>query len=420
MTLETSNYDLYFSKEENEHMSSLEAFLSLHRDDVNTRPLGVLYMGLVDDNTVRYQVSIPPDFVVGKEKVELKIQGAVVHPSEPLPRSIEQGERQLLLWKGDVMPRTPYSTTKASVVVHTTDTIVNVSAPVEMAQALNRIAFGPFKDLAYQKNGAVAQGTVHYLYTKPVITYVEYERKVQISHWGDNLATEDHIWVRNDGPKLKGHFNRAKNMLNLYSSPLSERMSQIHAIPLLLPYGSQDVYYVDAVGNVSTSHLAASPIVPGATRRLEITPRFPILGGWNYSFTVGWNQRMSTNGLARVDPLKPWRTRVAVPFLLSPKSVAINEATLRIVLPEGAKDIDITLPFGVDSLSEEVFPTYLDTIGRPTFVLKRAKCTFREGKVVYVEYTLPWMAHMRKVFAVSVAALTIYFVSALIRKQSRL
>lgn len=421
ITQDAVKYDMYLSKNENEHISSLHAFLTLPGGSSGNHELGTLYMGPVDDSTVRYEVQVPMSLVADKEKVDLKIQGATVHQSEPFPRSIKQSERQFLLWKGDVMPRTPYLTSKASVIVHTSDSILNASAPVKTSKSQNEVTFGPYQDLATYKgdSSAIAQGSVHYQYSKPVITYVDYERQVQISHWGDNLATEDHIWVRNDGPKLSGHFSRSQNMLNLYTSPLSERMSQIHSLPMLLPYGSEDVYFVDAVGNVSTSHLAASPTVAGASRRLDITPRFPILGGWNYTFTVGWNQRMSTNGLARINPVKPWRTRVQVPFLLSPKTVAVDEATLRIVLPEGARDIDITLPFGVDSLSEEIFPTYLDTIGRPTFILKRSKCTFRESKVVYIEYTLPWLAHMRKVFAVTVATLAIYFVAAIVRKQSR-
>lgn len=414
-------YDLYLSKNENDFLSSLHTFLNVGGGGSSSRELETLYMGPVDDNTVRYEVKVPMELVSDKEIMEFKIQGATVHQSEPFPRSIKQSERQLLLWKGDVKPRTPYATKEASIIVHISDSILNASSPLEMSKSQNKVTFGPYQDLdVYSGDSAsTSQGTVHYLYTKPVITYVDYERHVQISHWGDNLATEDRIWVRNDGPKLKGHFNRAQNMLNLYSSPLSERMSQIYNLPIMLPYDSKDVYFVDAVGNVSTSRLAATPSLTGSPRRLDLTPRFPILGGWNYTFTVGWNQHMSANGHARINPLKPWRTRVAVPFLLSPKTVAIDEATLRIVLPEGAKDIDITLPFGVDSLSEEIFSTYLDTTGRPTFVFKRAKCTFRESQVVFIEYTLPWLAHMRKVFVVSIAALTIYFVSALVRKQSK-
>ena len=419
---ESINYDLYLSKAENDLLSSLRAYLHAGGGETSNHELEILYLGPVDDDTIHYEVNVPVRYVVDEKNVKFVIHGATVHQSEPFPRSIQQSERQLLLWKGDVMPRTAYVTKEASVIVHTSDSIMNVTAPVKTTKSQNKITFGPYQDLAVYngKSAAIPQGSVHYLYSKPVITYVDYDRQVQISHWGDNLATEDHIWVRNDGPKLKGHFNRAQNMLNLYSSPLSERMSQILSLPIMLPADSKDVYFVDAVGNVSTSRLAATPSVAGSLRRLELTPRFPILGGWNYTFTVGWNQPMSTTGRARVNPLKPWRIRVAVPVLLSPKAVAVDEATLRIVLPEGARDIDITLPFSVDSLTEEIFPTYLDTIGRPTFVLKRTKCTFRESKMVYIEYTLPWLAHMRKVFAVSIAALTIYFVSALLRKQSKL
>ena len=123
---------------------------------------------------------------------------------------------------------------------------------------------------------------------------------------------------------------------------------------------------MDATGNVSTSNLKASPKAAGAPRRLDIRPRYPVLGGWNYTFTVGWNERMSKSGIARFNPAKPWRTRIAVPFLISPKTASIESATLTISLPEGAQDIKVFLPFKVDNVHTSRHPSYLDTVGRPT------------------------------------------------------
>lgn len=66
---------------------------------------------------------------------------------------------------------------------------------------------------------------------------------------------------------------------------------------------------------------------------LEIQPRFPLLGGWEFEFTLGWNL-----------PLGGWLKAVGgdkkvlgVPFLTGLKGVVVDDAELIVTLPEGAK-----------------------------------------------------------------------------------
>ena len=66
---------------------------------------------------------------------------------------------------------------------------------------------------------------------------------------------------------------------------------------------------------------------------MELKPRYPILGGWNYSFTLGWDS-----------PLRDWtsygrdgRYTVAVPIFTQFPDTVIEEAEVEIILPEGAK-----------------------------------------------------------------------------------
>ena len=66
---------------------------------------------------------------------------------------------------------------------------------------------------------------------------------------------------------------------------------------LHLPAGARDPYFIDLVGNVSTSHFRPAPPVSAAllspskakSSILELKPRYPILGGWNYTFTLGYD-----------------------------------------------------------------------------------------------------------------------------------
>lgn len=56
--------------------------------------------------------------------------------------------------------------------------------------------------------------------------------------------------------------------------------SVIESIVYTTPKGSFDAYFRDSIGNVSTSRIVNDAIV--------LTPRFPLFGGWKYSFDAGY------------------------------------------------------------------------------------------------------------------------------------
>ena len=414
-------YKVYLSGEEHEKLAKISATLSSSPKGKPKADLDVLFWGpsVDDEETFVYLVEVPSSALKDNEPIHLKVSGSMLHISIPLPLEIEQGKEQLLYWQGDTVPRSPYPIEKATVILNTNDPILSYGPTLSASQSGKSVSFGPHQNVPpfNPTDSRSLSGFVHYAYLNPVATYAKYRRHVEISHWGDNMATEDHIWLRNDGPALKGHFSRAKHMINNFHNPAQERMSQIISVPLMLPVGSKDVYFVDAVGNVSTSMLSAPSPATGA-RRLDLRPRFPIVGGWNYTLTTGWNQRMSTHGLIRSVLTKPGRVRVAVPFLIAPKSAAVDDAEIRIVLPEGATDIDVTLPFAVDALSMDVYPTYLDTVGRPSVLIRRRRCIWKHGKMIYIEYSLSIWSQLRKPMAVSIAALLLFIMAAFVRRQS--
>jgi oligosaccharyltransferase complex subunit alpha (ribophorin I) len=138
-------------------------------------------------------------------------------------------------------------------------------------------------------------------------------------------------------PRLKGHFSRLEYQSQKYFNRLPAHI--LPSLTLLLPAGVQDAYYYDVIGNVSTSSLKVVPSVPknkqgSALSVLEIQPRYPLLGGWNYSFTVGWDTplRDSTSYDA-----KTGKFMVEVPIMTPIPGAVINEEELSIVLPEGAR-----------------------------------------------------------------------------------
>lgn len=112
-----------------------------------------------------------------------------------------------------------------------------------------------------------------------------------------------------------------------YYNPPTSAIKQL-TFPLIP--GARDAYFTDEIGNVSTSRFRSNI----REANLELKPRYPVFGGWNYSFVIGWNHdlqdflRVSNDGEQFV---------LKVPFLEGPKeSVTYDALEVIVVLPEGS------------------------------------------------------------------------------------
>lgn len=68
---------------------------------------------------------------------------------------------------------------------------------------------------------------------------------------------------------------------------------------------------------------------------MELKPRYPLLGGWNYTFSVGWNSNLGEGGWGK--SLGNGRFSLATPFLTPITDLAVDQVRTRVVLPEGAR-----------------------------------------------------------------------------------
>jgi oligosaccharyltransferase complex subunit alpha (ribophorin I) len=178
--------------------------------------------------------------------------------------------------------------------------------------------------------GAVEPVTVRYEFTKPVIHISKLERDIEVSHWGGNVAFEDRYTLHNHAANLSKNFDRVSWASQQYYNPPSTAIKELK-FPLRV--GSMDPYFTDVIGNVSTSRFRSNK----REANLEIKPRYPIFGGWNYPFRVGWNADLKKF----LRKLKTGDGYVLnVPFLEGPKQtegVSYEHIELRIILPEGAE-----------------------------------------------------------------------------------
>lgn len=171
--------------------------------------------------------------------------------------------------------------------------------------------------------------TVRYEYTHPLLHCSLLERDVEVSHWGGNLATEERYWLENRGASLKNHFSRVQWQMTQYANPPTSALRELK-VPLKV--GSANPYFIDDIGNVSTSRWRTN----SKEALLELRPRYPVFGGWKYSFKTGWDANLNRF----LKSLKGESYVLKVPFLEGPKmteGVEYEKVEIRVILPEGAK-----------------------------------------------------------------------------------
>ena len=139
--------------------------------------------------------------------------------------------------------------------------------------------------------------------------------------------------------RLKGHFSRLELQQSRYFNKPSPQV--LTHLTLQLPAGIHTPYYYDSVGNVTTSRFRAAAKPKSSTGRssavssfLEIRPRYPLLGGWNYTYTLGWDAPLGDS--ATYDK-STGKYVVGIPFMTAIPGAAVDQASMTVVFPEGAE-----------------------------------------------------------------------------------
>lgn len=68
-------------------------------------------------------------------------------------------------------------------------------------------------------------------------------------------------------------------------------------------------------------------------------------------------------------------------------NMVVDDATIRVILPEGASDIRLRLPFSINREKDEIRKTYLDTVGRTVVVLRKRNLIENHIQDFEVHYT---------------------------------
>jgi oligosaccharyltransferase complex subunit alpha (ribophorin I) len=287
----------------------------------------------MSSDTQFYLVKLPKA-LAPKEQLTLGIAYAYLSALSPLPTHIGQSDKQYLVYSFSSYCPSAYVTTKqktevkfpsANIPEYTILPAGNGDAGSPQKSG-SKFTYGPYGEVPA---GAVEPVKVRYEFTKPLIHISELERDVEVSHWGGNVAFEERYTLHNRAANLSGQFNRVAWAQQAYYNPATTAIKELK-FPLRV--GSLTPYFTDVIGNVSTSRFRSN----NREANLEIKPRYPIFGGWNYPFRVGWDadlkkfmRKLNNGGYV-----------LNVPFLEGPKQpegMEYEHITLRVILPEGAE-----------------------------------------------------------------------------------
>lgn len=342
-----------------------------------------------------YRVTLPSGLDAGKS-VTVEVEAVFVHSLSPYPSQITQAEKQYVVFEGNLYFYSPYKTVTQKTLVTTSSTTLESYTKTKPASlSENVITYGPYEDKAPFSEAALK---VHEENNTPFLTVTDLLRVIEVSHWG-NIAVEEHVDVRHTGATLKGPFSR----FDLQRS--QDGVSSIKSFKTVLPASARDVYYRDEIGNISTSHMRELDDAVD----VELRPRFPLFGGWKTRYFLGYNV-----------PSYEYLYNKGDKYALKMRFVdhvyddmVVDDAVVRVILPEGSKDIEVRTPFSVKREADSQHFTYLDTTGRPVVMLRKSALVEQHIQDFEVHYTFTRMQLLQEPFLV-VGAFYLLFLAVII------
>lgn len=318
------------------------------------------------------------------DTVTLTVDQVLTHVLSPLPAKIGQLDAQKMLYQGAHYFDSPYATKEQTTKFKlASSNVAGWSKKLKPAVKKGKtITYGPFRDIAaFAANEPVK---IHAENNYPFCTMTKALREIEVSHWG-NVAVEETYAMRHSGAELEGGFSR----VDMTKRPQSSS-SAFRSMRTTLPASVHGVYFRDVIGNISSSSLRYG----SGGAELEMRPRYQLFGGWQTDFYFGYNA-----------PAKQFLSRhktdtdiyvlemdFGVPF----QEATTDELTVKVILPEGATDIQTKLQFPVDSQTQEARYTYLDTTGRPVVVLQKTNVVGAHNQRFRVQYRFSKVAILRE------------------------
>lgn len=322
-----------------------------------------------------------------RRTLTIEVETILTHELVPHPREIAQQEKQLVKYTGNVYAYLPYAVTKQTTYVALPSRNIESYTKIKpVSQTGSAIAYGPFEK---QPPFAYEELVVHFENNNKFLTVTRLERTIEISHWG-NIAVEEHIDLLHTGALLKGSFSRYE-----YARESKSGQASIQSFDTILPAAASDIYYRDEIGNISTSHTR----IKKDSVELNLRPRFPLFGGWKTRYTIGYSV-----------PSYEYLFHSGDEYTLEMRlldhifdDMIVDEIVLKIILPEGARNMQLELPYPTIRLTDSLHYTYLDVTGRPVVSVTKKNLVENHIQSFRLKYTFPRLLMLQEPLLVVVA-----------------
>ncbi|KAI8898051.1 Ribophorin I-domain-containing protein [Globomyces pollinis-pini] len=372
------------------------SFIGVKQDSASLTPSQPVTKGFLTTFKVPLSDRVPKG-----GKVELAITLVWADLVSPYPKVISQTDsNQKYLYTGNLYFFSPYSTTSQATVVK----LPNSKEPVSYSEDFdnvkrtsNQITYGPYSNIPELTEKVFK---IHYFNNDAALVVKKFEKTVRLSAWSPELLVQEDFEVHHKGAALKGHFSRVDYKLNQYQHHMTNVVKSFKAI---LPSRAYDVYYKDAIGNISTSHFRKER----TQSVLELQPRYPIYGGWRFSWFHGYTVTDSLAlkeiddpdakpvdlpiDISKMFPIDLSSTTYELKLRMTPsiKGLPLQTSVLKVILPEGATNIRVESPFFIDTEKRSTTFTYFDTTGRPTVVLEKSNVVDDFSDPIKIIYSRP-------------------------------
>ncbi|KAB2096371.1 hypothetical protein ES319_A01G103900v1 [Gossypium barbadense] len=342
-----------------------------------------------------YSVSLPQGLTVGAS-FTFDVLAVFTHALRPMPEQIGQADIQLVLYQDSAYYLSPYVVKVQSLSLKLPDSRIESYTTLESTKVQgSEIKYGPYENLPAFSSSPI---TVHFQNNLPFTIAQELVREIEISHWGNVLVTE-HYKLIHGGAQSKGEFSR----LEPQARENVQGPSAVRYLVAHLPPRAHSVYYRDAIGNISTSHLR------GDSKKAEllIEPRYPMFGGWRTAFTIGY-------GLPLQDCLyeSEGRRFLNITFSSPVIELVIDTLIVKVVLPEGSSDISVAAPFFMKQCQETKI-SHLDIVGRPVVVLEKTNLVPEHNQYFQVYYKFNRLSMLREPLML-ISGIFLFFVPCIV------
>lgn len=290
------------------------------------------------------------------EQGTIQLTAFYTHALIPYPTQVTQAEKQYVEYFDSHLWPSLYETTSQTTSVKCPGEILSFAKHEPTEKKGSKVVYGPYQSVQPLAS-EFGSMKLHLKNHAPFITLTNVVKEIELSMWG-RVSVEEVYDLLHSGAVLKGGFSRLDYTMN---GKTGASFNQVRAI---LPKDAENVYYRDIIGNITTSRLRVSKL----QQELELQPRFPIFGGWKTQWYMGYS--VPTAGvLIRKGNSYSLKMAISTPI----EEATVDDLTVKVILPEGATNIKLNVPFKTESQSQTIRHTYLDSamFGRPVMVIHK-------------------------------------------------